>query len=158
METKAIKRAVKRNMERFPKDFMFELTKDEYDHLRYQIGTSSWGGTRYLPFAFTEQGLAMLSSVLRSDIAIQVNINIMRAFVAMRNQLLDSLRVDVRMERLESQVRQLNGYVEEILHDQNDTNEEVQAQLDAISESLAQLQAEKSFNTRERVVVEGFCK
>ena len=73
--TKVLKQAVRRNIKRFPNDFMFELTKDEFENLRSQIVTSSWGGARYLPMAFTEQGVAMLSTVLKSDRAIQVNIN-----------------------------------------------------------------------------------
>ena len=83
-ETKNLKRQVNRNIERFPEDFMFQLTKEEFDNLRCQVGTSSYGGTRYLPYAFTEQGVAMLSSVLSSQKAIEVNIAIMRAFVKMR--------------------------------------------------------------------------
>ncbi len=75
VETKALKQAVKRNIDRFPADFMFELSKDEFNNLRSQIVTSSWGGSRYLPFVFTEQGVAMLSSVLKSDRAIHVNIH-----------------------------------------------------------------------------------
>ena len=78
VETKALKRAVRRKRNRFPDDFMFEVSTDEYDNLRSQIDTSSWGGRRYLPYAFTEQGVAMLSSVLRSRRAVQVNIEIMR--------------------------------------------------------------------------------
>ncbi len=84
VESKQLKRAVKRNISRFPSDFMFELTKEEYQNLRCQLGTSSWGGQRYLPYAFTEQGVAMLSSVLNSEKAIQVNIQIMRAFTSLR--------------------------------------------------------------------------
>lgn len=80
VETKQLKRQVKRNQERFPKDFMFELTKKEFENLRSQSGTSSWGGTRYMPMAFTEQGVAMLSSVLNSPTAIEVNIQIIRVF------------------------------------------------------------------------------
>ena len=86
--TKAFNRAVKRNIERFPEDFMFPLTIQEVTNLRCQIGTSrSWGGRRFLPLAFTEQGVAMLSSVLRSKRAVQVNIEIMRAFVKLREML-----------------------------------------------------------------------
>jgi phage regulator Rha-like protein len=81
---KNLKRQVNRNIERFAEDFMFQLTKEEFDNLRCQVGTSSYGGTRYLPYAFTEQGVAMLSSVLSSQKAIEVNIAIMRAFVKMR--------------------------------------------------------------------------
>jgi len=80
VETKVLKQAVRRNINRFPAGFMFELTRDEFKNLRSQFVTSSWGGTRYPPMAFTEQGVAMLSSVLKSDRAIQVNIHIMRAF------------------------------------------------------------------------------
>lgn len=84
IETKRLKEAVRRNIRRFPEDFMFELTLNEWDNLRTQFASSSWGGKRYSPFAFTEQGIAMLSSVLHSDVAIEINISIMRAFVHMR--------------------------------------------------------------------------
>lgn len=89
VETKAMNRSILRNIERFPEDFMFQLTADEYDSLRYQIGTSNIGrgGRRYLPYAFTELGVAMLSSVLKSDRAIQMNIFIIRAFVKLRELL-----------------------------------------------------------------------
>ncbi len=87
VETKMLNRAVKRNRDRFPGDFMFQLTTDEVDNLRYQNGTSSWGGRRYSSYAFTEQGVAMLSSVLRSKRAVLVNIEIMRAFVRLRQIL-----------------------------------------------------------------------
>ncbi len=90
VETKALTRAVKRNIDRFPEDFMFQLSKEEFEILRRQNGTSSeWGGRRYPPYAFTEQGVAMLSSVLRSKQAIEVNIQIMRTFVKLR-QMLDT--------------------------------------------------------------------
>jgi len=84
VETKRLKEAVRRNSKRFPDDFMFELNSKEFKNLRSQFASSSWGGSRYLPFAFTEQGVAMLSSVLNSPKAIDVNISIMRAFVMMR--------------------------------------------------------------------------
>ena len=76
IETKRLKESVRRNIRRFPEDFMFELTSTEWENLRTQFATSSWGGKRYLPFAFTEQGIAMLSSVLHSDVAIEINISI----------------------------------------------------------------------------------
>ena len=82
--TKRLNEAVKRNLDRFPTDFMFQLTADEVEHLRSQYATSSHGGRRTLPYAFTEQGVAMLSSVLRSDRAVQVNVEIMRTFVRLR--------------------------------------------------------------------------
>ena len=82
--TKALNQAVTRNISRFPSDFMFQLSDMEFKNLKFQFGTSSWGGTRKKPFVFTEQGVAMLSSVLRSERAVQVNIAIMRAFVKLR--------------------------------------------------------------------------
>src|SRR5665213_935272 len=88
VETKQLKRQVKRNINRFPKDFMFELTTREFENLRSQIGTSSWGGTRGMPMAFTEQGVAMLSSILNSTTAIEVNIRIKRVFTKMREYAL----------------------------------------------------------------------
>lgn len=96
VETKVLKQAVRRNINRFPADFMFELTKDEFKNLRSQIVTSSWGGARYLPMVFTEQGVAMLSSVLKSERAIHVNIQIMRTFTKLREALLDNK--DIRRE------------------------------------------------------------
>jgi len=96
VETKVLKQAVRRNINRFPADFMFELTKDEFKNLRPQFVTSSWGGARYLPMVFTEQGVAMLSSVLKSKRAIHVNIQIMRTFTKLREALLDNK--DIRRE------------------------------------------------------------
>lgn len=81
IEVKRLNEAVKRNIRRFPSDFMFQLTKEEWSNLKSQFATSSWGGVRKLPYAFTEQGVAMLSSVLNSEIAIEVNIAIMRTFL-----------------------------------------------------------------------------
>lgn len=101
IETGALKRAVRRNIERFPSDFMFELTVEEFENLRCQFGISSWGGTRYMPFAFTQEGVAMLSSVLRSPTAIQVNIAIMRAFVLMRQMIIGYEELRKRIEELE---------------------------------------------------------
>ena len=87
VQTKALKQAVRRNISRFPADFMFELMKEEFQNLRSQIVTSSWGGSRYIPMVFTEQGVAMLSSILKSERAIQVNIQIMRAFTQLRKMI-----------------------------------------------------------------------
>ena len=103
IETKVLKQAVRRNIERFPEDFMFELTKEEFDNLRSQIVTSSYGGTRYMPFAFTEQGVAMLSSVLNSKKAIEVNIAIMRTFVVLRNSILSLEEITNRVSEIEQQ-------------------------------------------------------
>jgi hypothetical protein len=101
VETKVLKQAVRRNIDRFPSDFMFELSKDEFSNLRSQIVTSSWGGARYKPMAFTEQGVAMLSSVLRSKRAIQVNIQIMRAFTQLRQMLATHKDLKRKLEAME---------------------------------------------------------
>ena len=110
VETKELNRAVKRNIERFPDDFMFQLTADEFADLRFQFGTSSlksqidtsrWGGRRYPPYAFTEQGVSMLSSVLRSSRAIQVNIAIMRTFVQLRQMLSSNAELSRKLVALE---------------------------------------------------------
>ena len=101
VETKQLKRAVRRNIDRFPSDFMFELAKAELENLRCQFGTSSWGGVRYKPMAFTEQGVAMLSSVLNSDRAIQVNIQIMRAFTKLRRMLETHKELKKKLEEME---------------------------------------------------------
>ena len=101
VETKALNRAVKRNAERFPADFMFQLIAEEAEDLKCQFGTSSWGGSRVSPYAFTEQGVAMLSSVLRSRRAVQVNIAIVRAFVRLREMLLTNAELARQMADLE---------------------------------------------------------
>lgn len=101
VETKQLKRAVKRNANRFPDDFMFELTENEFAILRSQFGTSSWGGVRYAPMAFTEQGVAMLSSVLNSERAIMVNIQIIRIFTKMRALLSTQKEILQKLEQIE---------------------------------------------------------
>ncbi len=96
-------RAVKRNVDRFPSDFMFQISKEEFANMRCHLGTSSsWGGRRYLPYAFTEQGVAMLSSVLRSPRAVRVNIEIMRAFVRLRQMLLTNAELASKLAALET--------------------------------------------------------
>jgi hypothetical protein len=108
VETRALKQAVRRNIDRFPEDFMFELTDEEFEILRSQIVTSrsGWGGTRYKPFAFTEQGVAMLSSVLKSKKAVQVNIAIMRAFVFIRQYALSHKDLTDKLKELETRYNQ----------------------------------------------------
>ena len=101
VETRRLNEQVKRNIARFPEDFMFQLSKAELDNLMSQNATSSWGGTRKLPYAFTEQGIAMLSSVLKSKTAVEVNIRIMRAFVSMRRFLTTNVQLFQRLETLE---------------------------------------------------------
>mgnify|MGYP003665360843 FL=1 len=104
VETKQLKRQVRRNIERFPEDFMFELTKQEFDNLRSQFGTSNWGGNRYAPLVFTEQGVAMLSSVLNSPTAIKVNIQIIRVFTKIREMLTDNLSVKLEIEEIKKKL------------------------------------------------------
>lgn len=106
VETKRLKEAVRRNVQRFPNDFMFELTEEEFENLRTQFATSSWGGARYMPFVFTEQGVAMLSSVLSSDKAIEVNIQIIRAFVFLRQHAMSHAELTEKLHMLESRFEQ----------------------------------------------------
>lgn len=150
VETKQLKRQVKRNLTRFPEDFMFELTYEENDALRCQIGTLKRGEhSKYLPYAFTELGIAMLSTVLSSELAIQMNINIMRAFVLMRQALSELSATNLRVEQLSRRVDNLNHYVDDILRDQNDINEATALQIDLIQDSLAELHAEKTEREEE---------
>jgi len=104
VQTKVLVQAVKRNRERFPPDFLFELTNHEVTILRSQFVTSSWGGRRYSPLAFTEQGVAMLSSVLNSPQAIGVNIEIMRAFVRLREMISTNKELSKKLDELERKV------------------------------------------------------
>ena len=164
VETRRLNEQVKRNIERFPEDFMFQLTKGEHEILKSQIATSNLsenqnvavsisqiatskpkerrGGTQKRPYAFTENGVAMLSSVLRSPLAIQVNIGIMRAFTAFRHLATSLPKSDVVADvaQLRKDFEELKLDIEDILHDQNDINEETRAQLDAISTALSELQ------------------
>ena len=101
VSTSNLNKAVSRNIERFPSDFMFQLTREEFDNLKFHFGTSSWGGTRKMPRAFSEQGVAMLSSVLRSPRAIHVNIEIMRAFIRLRQMLASHTELARKLDALE---------------------------------------------------------
>jgi len=159
VETRVLNQSVKRNIERFPEDFMFQLTKGELEILRSQFVTSNiaeiqgdadWKsqfvtsnfskmGTRKLPYAFTENGVAMLSSVLRSPLAIQMNIGIMRVFTEMRRVAAEFILPDSNAE-LRREIQAVRDEMNEILADQNEINEDSQAQLDAISTALAELQ------------------
>ncbi|MBQ2589862.1 MAG: ORF6N domain-containing protein [Prevotella sp.] len=157
-ETRRLNEQVKRNIERFPKDFMFQLTKGEFDILMSQIAISKTGerrgGTQKLPYAFTEQGVAMLSSVLRSPLAIQVNIGIIRAFVEFRHiaARLPFPDTSASIAQLRKEFEEMKLDIEDILHDQNDINESTRAQLDAISTALAELQADKtSLKPRKKI-------
>lgn len=146
VETRVLNQAVKRNLKRFPPDFMFQLTKEEFGILISQIVTSSWGGTRKLPFAFTEQGLAMLSGILNSEIAIEVNISIMRTFVAIRRFIIPPLE---DTSKFKNELKELKEYIEEIFADQNDINDDTRMQLELINQTLAELQV-KDRNLKER--------
>ena len=162
IETRVLNQAVKRNIERFPEDFMFQLTKGELDILRSQfvisktddtqedtdwksqivISNFSKMGTRKLPYAFTENGVAMLSSVLRSPLAIQMNIGIMRVFTEIR-RMASALALPDNNADLRREIQALRDEMNEILADQNEINEDTRAQLDAISTALADLQQDK---------------
>jgi len=140
-ETRVLKQSVRRNIERFPNDFMFEITRDEYHFLRSQFVILENGRgkySKYLPFAFTEQGIAMLSSVLNSKTAIATNIKIMRAFVAVRQLILNPPINEVK--ELQREVRELKQYIEDVFADNNDINEDTRIQLELINETLAELQ------------------
>jgi FtsZ-binding cell division protein ZapB len=150
--------AVKRNIDRFPEDFMFRLTTEEWEHLLQsnmisQNVTSSLGKRKKTspPYAFTEHGAVMLASVLHSTSAVQMSVMVTRAFIAMRQAISTMLSMDLKVEQLSHKVDQLNAYVEEILHDQNDindqqeqTNKEVAVQLEAINDALDQLRDTKA--------------
>ena len=151
VQVRVLNQTVKRNIQRFPEDFMFQLNAEEWAILKSQFVTSSWGGARTRPYAFTEQGVAMLSSVLKSESAIEVNIRIMRAFVAVR-QYLTTTRCDNC--QLESKVDRLAAYIEEILADQNDINEENRCHIELINEAIAALQTDK--NRKPRTIIRGF--
>lgn len=116
VETKVLLQAVKRNLERFPADFMFQLTAQEFNHLRSQTVTSSWGGRRYAPYVFTEQGVAMLSSVLKSPRAIAVNIEVMRAFVRLREMLSSNKELAVKLDELEHKLESHDQAIAGILN------------------------------------------
>ena len=156
IETKVLNQAVKRNIKRFPEDFMFQLTNEETQNWRSQFVTSNSikMGLRRNPYAFTEQGVAMLSGVLNSDVAIEVNIAIMRTFVAVRRLVASPALPDSspaeRIEKLEHDVQELKAYMEEVFTDQNDINEDTRTQLELINQALAGLQAAKQRDEQPR--------
>lgn len=153
VETRELIQAVKRNIERFPEDFMFQLNNQEFIKWKSQFVTSNADkmGLRRAPYAFTEEGVAMLSGLLRSPIAIKVNIQIMRAFVYMKNAILAINQTNLRQEKLELEVKELKSYVEDILRDQNDINEEVSAQMEVINQSLIEMNVQiESLNSKPK--------
>ena len=156
VETKRLKEAVKRNIDRFPEDAMFVLTEDEFASLRSQFATSNKrGGTRYMPFAFTELGISMLSSVLSSGIAVKINLQIMRTFIALKHYVVEKRSENLKIENLSLRIDKLNDYIENVLQTQNDINDDTAAQLELINQTLAELQAEntmkKQFEERKPV-------
>lgn len=137
IETKSLKRSVRRNIVRFPDDFMFELTKQEFEDLRYQFGTSRWGGARYTPMVFTEQGVAMLSGIINTERAIKVNIQIMRVLSKLRSLLESHKELLEKLDKLE---------LKDIEHDE---------QIKIIFEYLRKLKESKEqdleYRNRERI-------
>jgi len=150
VETRRLNEQIKRNIKRFPDDFMFQLTDEEFKILKSQFATSSWGGVRKLPYVFTELGVAMLSSVLNSDTAIEINMSIMRAFIAIR-QLVLNPPFD-RVGELQSEMLELKQTLEEMFTDQNDINEDTRIQLEIISQTLAELQTKKQIDKPRRPI------
>mgnify|MGYP006321952931 FL=1 len=140
VETKVLKQGVKRNIRRFPIDFMFELTQEEFNSLRSQFVTSNKrGGIRYMPFAFTEQGVAMLSSILKSETAIEINISIIRAFVAVRQFLSMASNQIKEIEELKQRMKALEEGTEDTIAAINDLSEDTRKELDDIYLALSQL-------------------
>ena len=138
-----LNKAVKRNIKRFPPEFMFQLSIEEFDHLSnhliFQNGISSWGGTRKLPFAFTEQGVAMLSGLLKSDVAIAANIAIMRAFVQVREYLMTTSTLSAELKELRVKVDLLQLQQEENLGAVNDLSEDVRQDIDNLYMAIGEL-------------------
>lgn len=144
VETRTLKQAVRRNIERFPSDFMFEITESEYNYLKNSMTSqivisNERGGRRYMPFAFTEQGVAMLSSVLRSGTAIQVNIAIMRAFVAMRNYITTTTQITAELSEIRAKLALLERADEDNAEAVNDLSEDMRKELDNIYQAIAAL-------------------
>ena len=132
VETKRLKEQVRRNIERFPDDFMFELSEEEFGNLRSQIATSSWGGARYMPYAFTEHGVLMLSSVLRSEQAVQVNIQIVRVYARMKELLIMHKDILLKLEQLEGktdkhdkEIQLIFSYIKKLIEQPKERTERI---------------------------------
>jgi hypothetical protein len=161
VETRTLNQAVKRNMERFPQDFMFRLTESEWENVKRNllvdnmpsqivIASSNRRNKSAPPYAFTEHGAVMLASVLRSPSAVQMSVMVTRAFIAMRQALSSMLSYDLKIEQLSHKVDHLNAHVEEILHSQDNINQlqsqfnnEVALQIEVINDALDQLREKK---------------
>ncbi len=150
VETRVLNQAVKRNIKRFPEDFMFQLNRLEFENLKSQIVISSWGGTRKLPYAFTEQGVAMLSGLLNSDIAINANIAIMRAFIAMRNYITTTSVVTAELAEIRAKLALLERNDEDNAEAINDLSEDMRKELDNIYQAIAALSIKQKSNNEER--------
>jgi len=150
VETRVLNQAVKRNMERFPEDFMFQLTDVEFHNWKSQIVISNTlnMSLRKKPFVFTELGVAMLSSVLNSKTAIQINMSIMRAFVTIRQAI--TTKPSNTVAELQTELNQLKAYIEEIFTDYNDINEDTRMQIELINQSLAELHTDKRLTNKPR--------
>ena len=150
VETRILNQSVKRNQSRFPEDFMFQLTNEEWEDMSspFVMTSRAKRPKSALPLAFTEHVVVMLSSILRSDIAIQTSVLIVRAFVAIR-QLIAKFPVD-RVGQLENQMEELKNYIEEAFTDYNDINEDTRTQLELINQTLAELQAQKAIADKPR--------
>jgi hypothetical protein len=150
VETRVLNQAVKRNFFRFPEDFMFQLTLVEWQTISSQFVMTSHAKRpkSALPLVFTEHGVTMLSSVLRSDIAVNISIQIVRAFVAMR-QLITHPPV-VKVDELQGELKQLKEYIEDVFADYNDINEDTRVQLELINQTLAEMQVDKRISDKSR--------
>ena len=157
VETRSLNQSVKRNISRFPEDFMFQLTKEEWETMSSQI-VMTYPQKRpksALPLVFTEHGVTMLSSVLRSEIAINVSIQIVRAFIAIRQLILSSPINEIG--ELQKEIKELKQYIEEVFTDYNDINDDTRMQLELINETLAELQAKDKAINKPRNPI-GFVK
>ena len=150
IETRVLKQAVRRNPKRFEgNDFMFELTKEELSRSQFVTLNKGRGNNfKYMPFSLTELGVAMLSSVLNSKTAIQINMGIMRAFVAVRQMV--ALPKTDKLTELQNEVKELKDYIEEVFADYNDINDDTRMQLELINQTLAELQAKKKLEEKPR--------
>lgn len=159
VEVRTLNQSVKRNIKRFPTDFMFQLNEEEWKNLKSQFVISRWGGSRFLPYAFTEQGVAMLSSVLHSDTAIEANIRIMRAFVAVRQYI--ALQKE-EYGLLETRIKQLEVTLEESLHDRNEIDEDTRFRLEQLEDALAEMRVDIKHLSKNgnpgRTTIKGFKK
>ena len=143
-----LNKAVKRNIERFPERYMFQLNSEE--NLKFQNGISSWGGTRSLPYAFTEQGVAMLSSVLHSPTAIQISINIIDAFVAIRNHIMYAATFTAELEAIKAKLELLERNDEDNLEAINDLSEDMRQEIDTIYQAIAALSVKEQSDNSTR--------